>query len=307
MPQLFDGHIPLATSDLMLIIEIDLSDVPDWTRLRTLDHSAALRDALAATQLYPPADAPVVCRAHTTDGPATVSVAQALPHVDDPWCQDPAHRVRIEFLYSTTQPQLAIRIINHLPYSDGVTAVRTAFHTLEAFEGGKDAVGNGGEAFKKNPPFTFGPAHMLNMATVLGGGAAKALWPFTAPVSATEAAAPTTSAGLRAYYRTADAKPSAMRWYRAPANASPNATYKALVEALQAWGDRVGWKGFFTLLNFSPVAAASIVPKAADLTSIEKRYAGTFVPPGGPSGGRHWTVFNYIHVEVRACLCCILC
>ena len=283
----------------MLIIEIDLSAVPDWPELRTKNHAAALQDAMAVMQLYVDAT-PVVCRAHMTDGPATVLVAQALPHVDDPWCKAPAHRVRIEFLYSTTLPQLAIRVLTDLSFSDGVTAVRAALHTLEALEGGKDAVGQGGEAFKKNPPFTFGPSHMRNMARILGGGLKKALWPFTPPVSAVEAAAPTTCAGLRAYYRKADAKPAAMRWYRAPDNVSANATYKALVDALQEWSYRVGWKGFFTLLNFSPLVSASIVDRAADMTCIEKRYAGAFVWPSAPAGGRVWKLMNYIHVEVRA-------
>jgi len=224
-------------------------------------------------------------------------VAQALPHVNDPWCQDPAHRVRIEFLYSTTQPQLAIRVITYLPYSDGVTAVRAALHTLEALEGGKVAVGHGGEAFKKNPPFFFGPKHVVRLMTVLGNGVKKALRPFTRPVSAAEAAAPTTANGLRAYYSSADAKPAAIRWYCVPAAASPNATYKALLAALQAWADRVGWKGFFNLLNFSPLTTPSIVATAADLASTEKRYAGVFAPVAGPVE-RLWQFLNYILVEV---------
>ena len=40
MVQLFDGNIPLATSNLMLIVEIDLSEVPNWSNLRHLDHPA---------------------------------------------------------------------------------------------------------------------------------------------------------------------------------------------------------------------------------------------------------------------------
>lgn len=299
MPQLFDGRIPLATGVLMLIIELEISDIPNWQALRDKDHEAAMQVALAATQLYPAtSSASVVCRSRTTDGPATVQVAQSLPHIDDPWCQDPAHRVRIEFLYSTTLPQLAIRILNELAVSDGVTAVRMALHTLEAVEGGKAAVGTGGEAFKTNPPFAFGPAHVLNLASVMGSAAIKALWPFTPPVSDAEAAAPTTCPGLRAYYNQPDPKPAALRWYR-PTGSSANATFKALVVALQAWSDRVGWKGFFALLNFSPQAAPTIVKTAADLTSIEKRYAGVFVPVGPPPGGEPWRFMNYLHVEVR--------
>ena len=110
-------------------------------------------------------------------------------------------------------------------------------------------------------------------------------WPFSPRVSEAEAAAPVTSAGLRAYYKAPSPELAVFRLYRPGSN-----VYKRHIETLEAWKQRVGWDGFYALLNFTPAAAPAIVANAEDLLSIEKRYNGIFVPAGQPPSGEMWKV-----------------
>jgi hypothetical protein len=185
-----------------------------------------------------------------------------------------------EFLYSTTSPTLCIRVLNELPSSDGVTAVRLALHTLEALEGSPVATG---APFKTNPPFRFGLRNALNLLRNVPPAILASLSPFTSPVSAAEAAAPTSSAGLRAYYAAPQPALGQYRLYR-----SQPSVFKRLLAALDEWKANTGWRGFFVLLNFSPSAAAAIVASSAELQSIEARYRGVFIPVGQPPGGKPW-------------------
>jgi hypothetical protein len=191
---------------------------------------------------------------------------------------------------------VVIRIINNLAFCDGVTAVRIALHTLEVLESGKQAVKSKNEVFKKNPQFFYSWRNVVNFICFMGAGAVAALWPFSPAVSHAEKAAPTTSAGLRAYYSDHDAKLAVIRWYRP--HGPPGHAYKQLLGAMQRWADRVGWRGFINLLNFSPNICPSIVARADDLRSIEKRYNGIFIPASPPPGGNVWRILNYIHTRV---------
>ena len=123
--------IPWSSSTLCLALAFDLSEVEDYAFLRSRDHQAACAAACAASKLI--AAASVVARAVTTAGEAGLREARELPY--DEWHDPAAHAVRLEFLWSTTSPQVSLRVLCELPCCDGVTASRVAFHTLEALEG----------------------------------------------------------------------------------------------------------------------------------------------------------------------------
>ena len=291
--------MPLSTSTLALSLSFDLSAVPDWPALRERDVGAALTAALASTRLRAPGT--VAARSHVTSGPADVAAAHALPLEGDAWAADAAaHPIRIELLWSSAAPAMAMRVLNELSYAggggcDGVTALRLAMHVLEALEGGAGAVA-AGAPFKTTPPFAFGARHAANALARVPLAMARGNWPWYAAVPAEELAAPTTSAGLRAYYQPgAPAAPARFRGYAAPPGQA-KAAYKAMLDMCQSWADRAGLAEFFILNNMSPKAAPSMLPRARDILDVEKRYAGVFMPPGYPAGGALWTALSHLHV-----------
>jgi hypothetical protein len=235
----------------------------------------------------------VAARAVVVDGAADVPAAHALPYDGDAWLADPSRQVRLEFIYARGVPQLTVRILNELPSGDGVTAVRIALATLEALEG--TAVGGGGEAFKVNPPWRTTLLQRVWAAGVLLRTAAAAFWPFSPAVSAAAAAAPASAAAFRAYYRAPAPPLARFRLFRA--TAAPKDAYKALVGAVQAMHDRAGFRGFFNLINYSPRAAVSIVPRAAMLLDIGARISHSIVAPDFPPAGEPWRVINYMHAD----------
>lgn len=303
--QLFDGRIPLATETLALFVEFDVSHVPDWRSLPQLDHQAACVKACNDSGLRP--TTAVVARSHVVEGDATILQAQTLPRYTE-WHMKKENEIRVEFLYSSDKPQLCIRILNELPKCDGVTAVRlaaapilvcasnncrplqvrVALHTLEALEG--NAVASL-EAFKKNPPFRYGLRNFVNALRYMPRALLASLWPFSPAVSEAEAAAPTTGAGLRAYYAADAPELGLFRLYR-----PKEGSFKAFVSVLGEWKKAAGWEGFFSLQNYSPMAAPGVVKTSEDLLNIDKRLAGIFLPIGCPPGNEPWKVMNYLHV-----------
>lgn len=200
---------------------------------------------------------------------------------------------------SLSSPRLTIRVLNELSKCDGVVALRTALHTLEALGGGP--IG-GGAPFKTNPPFRFGVRHLLNLLRTIVPCVVASLWPITrAVVSADELGAPTTMSGVRAYYRQARPPLARFRLYRSPTAGAR--AYKELISALEIWKQRMHWRGFFTLQNMSrlgssPAVAPAVVPNSRDLLNIETRYRHIFIPPGFPPSGQTWTSMNYLHAKV---------
>lgn len=178
-----------------------------------------------------------------------------------------------------------------------MTAVRLALHTLEALEG-TPVCSSSVEAFKRNPPFTWTWRHSLNFWSTVLGSLGTILWPawLQRSVSAQEAAAPVTYNGMRAYYATSTPAPACFITY-APRAPGRNA-YKDFITALGKWQEQARWEGFFSLLNFSPDAAPSVVPHAKDLLDIDARYRGIFAPVGKPQGGGLWTLMNALHVRL---------
>lgn len=71
-----------------------------------------------------------------------------------------------------------------------------------------------------------------------------------------------------------------------------------MLEAIEAWRLQSGATACYTLLNFSPHAVPSIVPCAADLADIDKRYAGALAPKGPPPCGPAWLVLNHVHAPL---------
>jgi hypothetical protein len=208
-----------------------------------------------------------------------------------PWCTDDKNHVRLEFLYSSSSPRLCVRVLTELSACDGVTAIRLALHTLEAIEGNEvDS-----SKFKRNPPFSFGLRNVRNAASMILSAALDTFWPdaLTVAVSAEEAAAPTTGAGLRSFYRTQPPGLALFKMYR-PGSV---AVFKPFVRMLDSWKKRTGWRGFFVLQNFSPHAAPAVVEGAEDLLDMSKRFAGIFMPVGAPPSGDPWRLMNYAHVR----------
>lgn len=108
---------------------------------------------------------------------------------------------------------------------------------------------------------------------------------------------PTSVAGMRTFYATASPALAEFRLYRPTAAAGAGKAYKETIALVQAIGDRCGLRGYFNLINFSPQAAASIVPKASDLFDMDARYRGVFMPPGFPPAGFPWTFINNVHAD----------
>ena len=292
MPQLYHNKIPLATNTLQLSFEFDISLIDNWKDLPKKDHQNAAIEACIATKAFD--STKVCCRAHEKNGTINLIDVQSLPRIDDLWCNDDNYAIKIEFLYSTELPQVGIRVLVNLSLYDGVSGARIALHTLEVLEFGKEVIGST-ESFKVNPPFTFGLTHAYNFMRVIGHGIITANYPFTHEVSTSELATPMNGSSLRVYYSTENPKPAVIQWYSPIGSAKVE--FKKLLTVAQQWLNRVGWSGFFVLLNFPPGVSASIVRSAADLSSIEKRYDGIFVPISQPPSHEGWIVNNYVHIN----------
>ena len=233
-------------------------------------------------------------------GAADISAAHALP-LDASWQMSPVRHLLLEFVYSETSPQLCVRMLVSLPHLDGVTGLRVALHTLEALEGTPLCAG---AAFKSNPPFRYTAAHLRRGLALALSTAAGAAWAWLRSASArpADAAAPCTSAGLYAYYRTPKPLPARFRCY-APRNADGKTAYKAMLAAAQQWHDATGRRGFFNLINAPPHIMPSIVPHATDMHSMERRYEGVLLPPAPPPMDAAWIIANHIHIPGAFVVC----
>ena len=287
MPQQYHNKIPLASNCLQLGFEFDISGIVNWNSLYQKDHQVACEEGCEASKTSIDS-CKVICRSHLIPGPVSIKDSHVLPYFDDP-----LHPIRIEFLYSSNKPQLAIRVLCDLSIFDGVSASRIALQTLEILEYGKSIGSN--EAFKVNPPFTFGLKHAFNFINVIGSGNLSSMYPFSHEVSLKEAAAPISGDGLRAYYATDSPQPAILQWYSPTGSAKTN--FKKLLEVMQQWMNSVKWLGFLSLINFPPGVSASIVTRSEDLVSIEKRYDGIYVPIAQPPSTEAWIVANYVHVK----------
>lgn len=266
-----------------------MNGVADAAAQRCKDHAAACAAACAASGLCAPSLASA--RALLTAGAADVAAAHALP-LDDAW--HAALHLRLEYLYSTSLPQMCVRLLVSLPHMDGVSGLRVALHTLEALEGTAVCAGS---AFKRNPPFRYSAAHLARGLALALPTAAGALWAWLRSGTAqpVDAAAPRTSAGLFAYYSAASPAPARFRCY-AP-KGDGKAAYKAMLAAAQQWHDATGrHAGFFNLINQPPHVLPSIVPRAVDMNSMERRYAGVLLPPAPPPMGAAWLIANHVHI-----------
>jgi hypothetical protein len=273
------------------VLQFDLSGVADAAAQRGKDHGAACAAACAASGLC--AHSLASARALLTAGAADVAAAHALP-LDDAWHAAPALHLRLEYLYSTSSPQMCVRLLVSLPHMDGVSGLRVALHTLEALEGTAVCAG---AAFKSNPPFQYTAGHLARGLKLALPTAAGALWAWLRSGTAqpVDAAAPHTSAGLFAYYRAASPAPARFRCY-AP-KGDGKAAYKAMLAAAQLWHDAAGrHAGFFNLINQPPHVMPSIVKHADDMHFMERRYAGVLLPPAPPPMGAAWLIANHVHI-----------
>jgi len=300
MPQQYHNKIPLASNCLQLGFEFDTSGIVNWSSLFQKDHQVACDEGCEASKTKIDSSK-VICLSRLKVGPVSLKDCHVLPYFDDP-----SHPIRIEFLYSSNNPQLAIRVLCDLSIFDGVSAARIALSTLEMLEYGKSigptattteygkSIGST-EAFKMNPPFRFGLRHVFNFINVIGSGHISSIYPFSNSVNLKEAAAPTSGDGLRAYFAAENPQPAILQWYSTTGPANSN--FIVLLEVMQQWMDRVKWLGFLSLINFPPGVSASIVTHSEDLVSIEKRYDGIYVPIAQPPATEAWIVANYVHVK----------
>ena len=128
MPQQYHNKIPLASNCLQLGFEFDISRIVSWNSLSQKNHQVACNEACETTKTKIEA-CKVICLSHLKDGPVGLKDCHKLPYFEDP-----SHPIRIEFLYSSNNPQLAIRVLCDLSIFDGVSAARIALHTLEMLE-----------------------------------------------------------------------------------------------------------------------------------------------------------------------------
>lgn len=312
--------LPWPTKILQLQLCFDISATGH--DLAGKDHQALAKAALERAGLKP--DGTVIARTTIlprSSSPVSIEsimvAAQNLPK--DDWnalgrkLEDGNFAaVRLEFVYSACMTYLCIRILTELPRMDGVSAVRLALHTLEALEGGVDAVGVS-EKFKVNPPLVWGWRQKLNQFKTIAWSICAAKWPFTSSVSEREAQIPTSVAGLRNYFKdpTRAKEPAVFRLYRddaptlptSPITPSGSALFKKFIRAVGVWHDKAGLHGHFNLNNFAgqlgPAAVSpSIVNKAEQLLSVSERYKGAFIPPGPFPFGPVWDTLNVVHTTV---------
>ena len=79
---------------------------------------------------------------------------------------------------------------------------------------------------------------------------------------------------------------------RRDAPAGGSACHKALFSStLQAWKERVGWSGFFALLNYAPHVVPTTVRSAPELLT-SARFDGAFALPAPPASGLPWLLLN---------------
>ena len=262
--------------------------MPDAAAQHAKDHAAACAAACIASGICAPSHASA--RAVLSRGVADLAAARALPFDDD----GTVHHVRLLFLYSAAAPQLCVRVAVALPHVDGVSGLRLALHTLEALEGTAVCAG---AAFKQNPAFIFTARHAARTLSLAAGTAAAATWAWlrSSVARPDDAAVPRTPAGLYAYYR-ATAPPLARFCCYAPRGAALPEAYKKLLAASQQWHDATGRRGFFNLINVPPHVMPSIVPRADDMRSIERRYEGVLLPPAPPPMGPAWIIANHVHI-----------
>ena len=273
---------------MCLTLQFDLSAVPDAAAQHAKDHAAACAAACIASGICAPSHASA--RAVLSRGVADLAAARALPFDDD----GTVHHVRLLFLYSAAAPQLCVRVAVALPHVDGVSGLRLALHTLEALEGTAVCAG---AAFKQNPAFIFTARHAARTLSLAAGTAAAATWAWlrSSVARPDDAAVPRTPAGLYAYYR-ATAPPLARFCCYAPRGAALPEAYKKLLAASQQWHDATGRRGFFNLINVPPHVMPSIVPRADDMRSMERRYEGVLLPPAPPPMGPAWIIANHVHI-----------
>jgi hypothetical protein len=103
---------------------------------------------------------------------------------------------------------------------------------------------------------------------------------------------------MYAYYSAASPPPASTLMYAsAPGAANARAAYKSLLPAIEAIAARCNKSHFFTLLNFSPRAAPTIVSRASDLDDIAARYAGVIMPVAAPPSGAPWRAMNVLKLD----------
>jgi hypothetical protein len=287
---------PLAASRLTLLFEFDISNVDNWKSLSTRNHEDACKQAMIITKILPPDF--VSARSILAKEGTIVNLAalQALPF--DEWHEKKSPGVHLEYLYSVDTPIVCMRVITTLAFSDGVTAVRSGLHTLEAIEGTE--IG-GGKPFKQNPPFQFGVQNAWNMFSTIAATMYKLntykLWEYFFPPTEAEIAVPTNPVTYHAYYDKQKNPEPAMYQLYVP-KISAHDAYLAFLASLQAWSDSVGFKDIFILINFSPKACPAIIPNTSYMRGpIDKRYSCIFIPPGGVPTGKMWTTMNITHSE----------
>lgn len=240
----------------------------------------------------------VKCRSIVVPGEASMAAAQTLPVTE--WHDATATSlVRMEFLYSSTEPQLAVRVFTHLPRLDGVSSTRLALHTLEAIEGTPICSADN-EAFKKNPPYKFGARQKLNglkaAARLIGD-----MMPTCCcakPLTPEQVLAPASARAMRAYWAAeSTALPAQFTTY--VCRKDTKAAYKAFIRALAEWHDRDGFHGYFNLNNQAHVepgaVVVSIVPEPGDLLDMKARYRHAVSPLAHPVSGELSTSTKLCH------------
>jgi len=293
--------VPIPVRKLVLMVA--LGDVADHAELRRRDAAAAVTRAAAETRLFD-ADAVEARVLTVSQGPATLEAAQVLPYTDA--AKEGSKAISVDYVFSADgSPTAVVRVAVKLADVDGVTSLRIALHGFELLEDGEMS---SPETFKKNPPYKYSVfPHGLNFVRVIGGTLLDiASTKFGCGGSTLGASAkgkldseglngaivPNSAASLFAYW-AGTPPPAQFRMY-APATEVVK-PFKGFIRMLDVWKAKLGAKGFFVLMNFSPRVVPAEVPNAADLMSTEKRFAGGFDQAIAPPAEDLWPVNNVYH------------
>jgi hypothetical protein len=210
--------------------------------------------------------------------------------------------VRFEFFYDLKEAKMIVRIVTSLGDTpemivDGVTASRIAFHTIELLEG-KEIMKT---IFPTHPPLTYGMRQRLNFIKEIGGTQLRIFFAniifvlgnvfsllldrksneedvihVNGPLSL-----------LRFYQSEKACEPAAYQIFRPGYNA-----FKDFLGRVDEWKKSNGLRGYFYLINFSPLVAPGTTNNINDIFSLQARYKGAFIPPGSGPPPPVWNIEN---------------
>ena len=312
-------HIPIPVPRLCLSLEFDIEKSEE--RPSNERHDAAIKEAARTVDSFinfsqhgvtPDAFSAKVVDGADIDPDRQLSFASAHNAPFDPnfHVASGGPAIRYEFVYSDHHPndspdkpsKLFLRIVTSFGKPeetiDGVLATRIGLTALEILQGNEVHP----TIFPKHKPVPFGMRQVFNFFyhNILNGllaipvgyiqfylfsileklGVKKESNDFRVNSSAT----------LLKFHDSKYSLESAK--YELFRSDSKDA-FKIFISVAEEWTKRLGLKGYFFLLNVSPLAAPAITYNIRDIINVETRYRSAFAPAGPPPGEDVWPIVNF--------------